>query len=88
MIEDLLKANKITPNEYKLYCLFGTELGRECLDIMIEESFMEEPLEKEFSGVRFAFYDGRRSLLRSIKTILEKVYQLVKENNYVRPEQQ
>ena len=87
MVEDLLKAQKISPREYKLYSLFGTQLGYECLSIMIDEAFMEEPLEEEMTGVRFAFYDGRRSLLRAIRTIVDKVHSIIKENNYVGAEQ-
>lgn len=87
MIDDLLKAQKISPKEFKIYSLFASELGHECLSIMMDEAFMEEPLESEFTGVRFAFYDGRRSMLRSIRTVVEKVNTIIKDNNYVRPEQ-
>lgn len=83
MIEDLMKAQKISPREYKLYSLFGTQLGHECLSEMMDEAFMEEPLEQEMTGTRFAFYDGRRSLLRSIRTVIDKVNTIIKENNYV-----
>jgi hypothetical protein len=78
MIEEILKANKISQAEYDLYQLFQVnELGRKCLDRMMQDSFMDEPQEKEFSGIGFAFYDGRRSVLRDIhRTILKVEYQI------------
>lgn len=86
MLDDLLKEKKITRREHKLFTLFNSELGYECLCTMMDETFMEEPIEGEMTGERFAFYDGRRSLLRSIKANLDKIRYLLKENNHVRPE--
>jgi len=80
MIEEILKAKKITPEEHDVYMLFqATELGRKCLDRMMHESFMDEPQDKEFSGVGFAFYDGRRSVLRDLSRTIKKVQLIIKE---------
>jgi len=73
MIDDLLTTKKITPKEFKLYQLFGTALGHEVLTNLMDEAFMEEPMEEQMNGVLFAFYDGRRSLLRAIRTTLDKI---------------
>lgn len=81
-LNKLVESKKISPREFKLYSLFSSELGQECLKDMIEETFMEEPLEQEFTGVRFAFYDGRRSLIRAMKVTVEKVRAIIKESNY------
>ncbi len=87
MIEDLLKAQKISPAEHDLWMLFqANELGRKCLDRMMQDSFMDEPLDKEFNGVGFAFYDGRRSVFRDIHRTLLKVEHFLKESKDVRPE--
>lgn len=89
MINELLEAKKITESEHDLYVLFQVnELGRKCLDRMMRESFMDEPLHTEFSGVGFAFYDGRRSVLRDINRALLKVEFVLKEQNNVGTEQQ
>jgi len=88
MIEDLLKAKKISPEEFDLYMLFAAnELGRKCLDKMLNDTYMDEPLEKEFSGVGFAFYDGRRSVFRDIRRTIINVENIVKEQNNVGSEQ-
>jgi|GEM_PF-1045306 hypothetical protein len=80
MIDDLLKLKKISQPEYDLYILFQTnELGRKTLDRMMQDTFMDEPSDKEFGGVGFAFYDGRRSVFRDIHRTILKVQYLIKE---------
>jgi hypothetical protein len=81
MIDDLLNAKLITQKEFKLYALFGSELGREVLKTMIDEIFWEEPDECNFNGVTFAFYDGRRAVIRGIKSVIEKVEHIIHERN-------
>ena len=71
----------ISPTERKLYDLFSSDLGRECFKEMQNELFWEEPEECEFSGVKFAFYDGRRSVLRNIKCTVEKVEHILRKQN-------
>lgn len=80
MIDELLKAQKISPEEYDLYCLFQVnELGRKCLDRMMRDTYMDEPKEKEFSGEGFAFYDGRRSVFRDIHRAILCVEKIIKD---------
>ena len=80
MIEELLKAKKIAPEEYDLYMLYqANELGRKCMDRMMHETYMDEPTDKEFNGVGFAFYDGRRSVFRDINRVIMKIEALLHE---------
>lgn len=84
MMDKLFKEHKITPKEYKLYCLFHlSESGREFLDDMVKKTFMEEPTPDEFNTVGFAWYDGRRSIARNLIRTIEKVITILKEENYV-----
>lgn len=77
MIESLLDAKKISTQEFKLYKLFTSELGVECLSTMIKEMFWEEPPETLMTEGVLAFYDGRRSVLRGIQSTIEKVQILI-----------
>lgn len=79
MIDELLDAKLISPEEFKLYKLFGSELGQECLKTMMQELFWEEPAETNFTGLHFAFYDGRRSVIRGFKATIEKVDAIIKK---------
>lgn len=89
MIEKIFESGKISPKEYKLYLLFHlSEGGREWLDDAIQKTFMEEPGDAEFNAVGFAWFDGRRSLIRNIIKTIEKVTSILKEENYVGAGQQ
>lgn len=79
MIEQLMEAKLITPKEFKIYRLFSSELGQECFKEMQEELFWEEPDEANFTETHFSFYDGRRSILRGIKTTMEKVGSIIRK---------
>lgn len=84
MIDDLLKAKQISPEEYDLYNLYQVnELGRKVRDKAMTEMFMDEPADKEFNGVGFAFYDGRRSYFRDVMRTILKVEHYLKEVNHV-----
>lgn len=80
MLEDLLKAKRISPEEFDLYNLYQVnELGRKVRDKAMTEMFMDEPKDKEFNGVGFAFYDGRRSYFRDVMRTILKVQHHIKE---------
>jgi hypothetical protein len=82
MIDDLLKAKRITPEEYDLYNLYQVnELGRKVRDKAMQEMFMDEPANREFTGIGFAFYDGRRSYFRDVMRTILKVEHHIKEVN-------
>ena len=81
MIEQLVDAKLISPKEFKLYKLFTSEIGHECLRTMMDEMFWEEPQEDYFTEAHFAFYDGRRSVLRGIKATIEKVQEHIHKQN-------
>lgn len=84
MIDSLLEAKKISPEEYDLYILYQVnELGRKVRDKAMTEMFMDEPKDKEFNGVGFAFYDGRRSYFRDVMRTILKVEHFIKEANHV-----
>lgn len=71
MIEQLLHAKKIDETQYELYQLFHlNELGRKVLYRLMDGTYMDEPDGKEFCGVGFAFYDGRRALVREIRNAI------------------
>lgn len=82
MIDDLLSSKKISQEDYDLYVLFQTtELGRKCLDKMTYEAFMDEPNDKEYCEVGFAFYDGRRSVFRDIHRAIKFVEDKLRNDN-------
>ena len=80
MILDLLNAKKITPGEADTYNLYqANELGRKCLSQMMQDTYMDEPTKTEFTGVGFAYYDGRRSVFRDINRVIMKIEALLHE---------
>jgi hypothetical protein len=79
LIDELLDAKKISPQEFKLYQLFSSPLGAECLATMMKEMFWEEPPETLMTEGVLAFYDGRRSVLRGIKSTLDKVQTMINQ---------
>jgi hypothetical protein len=81
MIEALMDAKLISPKEFKIYQLFTSDLGRECFTTMTEELFWEEPDESMMTEGVLGFYDGRRSVLRGIKSTIEKVQHLIHKQN-------
>ena len=81
MIETLMEAKLISPKEFKIYQLFTSDLGRECFTTMTDELFWEEPDEGLMTEGLLGFYDGRRSVLRGIKSTIEKVQNLIHEQN-------
>ena len=84
MIDELLKAKKISDSEFKLYKLFSSELGVECFKRLMEEMFWEEPAEEQMRVGVLGFYEGRRSVLRGIKSTVDKVQSIV--NQQLTPE--
>lgn len=81
MIEQLMEAKLISPKEFKLYRLYSSELGQQCLKEMEEELFWEEPEEVLMTEGVLGFYDGRRSVLRGIKTTIKKVEAMIHKQN-------
>lgn len=81
MIDTLLEAKLISPKEFKLYQLFTSDLGRQVFTELKEELFWEEPTEEVMTEGVLGFYDGRRSVLRGIKTAIEKVEHMIHKQN-------
>jgi len=80
MIDQLLQAKKIDDKQYEAYQLFHlNELGRKWLYRLMDGTYMDEPTGMEFSGVGFAFYDGRRALIREIRNAILFVEEKLKE---------
>jgi hypothetical protein len=84
MIDDLLKAGKITRYDYLVYALFEcNELGREFFSSMLNDTFMDEPTSMEDGGIKLAFLDGRRSVFRDMHRAFFHIQKMIKENNNV-----
>lgn len=79
MIESLMEAKLISAKQFKVYRLYGTELGQEVLKDMMDELFWEEPDEPLMTEGVLGFYEGRRSILRGVKTTLETVQELLRK---------
>lgn len=76
MLDDLLAAGKISPQQYDTFLLFHTnEIGYKYLQNIIMAEFMSEPREKEFNSEGFAFYSGRQSVWRDIQNLIQIVQQ-------------
>jgi hypothetical protein len=84
MLDDLLKAKKITSEQYEAYMVFHmSEVGRNWFNRMLMETFMSEaPPELMLAGA-LAHLEGRRSIIRQIKLDIDTVEQLLAEGNYV-----
>lgn len=80
MIDKLISAGIVGSKEYEAYQLFHlNELGRKWLYQMMDGTYMDEPAEQDFSGVAFAYYDGRRALIREIRRMILFVEEKLKE---------
>lgn len=80
MIEELLKAGKITRYDYLVYALFEcNELGREFFSNMLNDTFMDEPTSMEDGGIKLAFLDGRRSVYRDMRRAFIHIQKMMKE---------
>ena len=81
MIEDLLKANKILPEDFNLYQHYQVnELGRKLLAQGTMNTFMDEPPETEFTGERLAYYEGRRSVFKDIHEAILRVEEMIRKS--------
>jgi hypothetical protein len=81
MLDQILEGAKISPEHRELYQLFAvSELGRKVFERMTIDTFMDEPKDTELSGVGFAFYDGRRSVLRDIHRVIMMINNIIKES--------
>lgn len=71
-LDDLYKTKRISRWEYRTYLVFaGDDVGQEYLKETIDMMFMEEP--QVMSAESITFSDGRRSVWRDIKRIIESV---------------
>jgi hypothetical protein len=81
LIEDLLKANKILPEDFNLYQHYQVnELGRKLLAQGTMNTFMDEPPETEFTGERLAYYEGRRSVFKDIHEAILRVEEMIRKS--------
>lgn len=66
-VESLLKARKITPEQFDCYMLcWSNEQDRERFNRMKQAYLMEEPQEMDFNETGFTYYAGRRSVIMDI----------------------
>lgn len=72
MLEDLVKAKIISPEDRDLYLTYKTsEAGNRHLMTWMHAVFMEEPARDIFTATGHAWYDGRRSIFRDIAKKIE-----------------
>ena len=72
MLDELLAINKITRFDYLVYSIFEcTEHGRELLNKVLTDTYMDEPNTMEDGGIKLAILDGRRSWFRDVLRALE-----------------
>lgn len=82
---NLLHAQIIDKFEYDSYILFEViEHGRIYLKNALEMVVLEEPINQDSSSVMKI--DGRRSVWREIKIIINKINQLLQGEKYERPQ--
>jgi hypothetical protein len=81
--EKFIRANKVDPFEYQIFSLFNTAEGHALLMEMRDRAFFEEPGQQEFTAERFAWCDGRKSVIRELLITVEKIRTIIKEENYV-----
>lgn len=80
MIEDVLKARKITPEQYDMYMHYQVnELGQKLLRQGTMRTFMDEVPVEGMTGEALAFNEGRRSIFRDIYAAINIVEQAIKE---------
>ncbi|MBX4189678.1 hypothetical protein KW791_00050 [Candidatus Parcubacteria bacterium] len=80
MVDGLLKLEKINRDEYDTYMLFAqSEMGRAWFERRVWETYMDEPSPDHCIGEAFAYCDGRRGIFRNIKSTIEKINHLLKE---------
>lgn len=79
-LNSLFQSGKISKEQYEFYVLFEINpLGKACKERLMMETFMDEPDKDEFGADGFAFFDGRRSVIRDIYRAIEKIKTLIKE---------
>jgi len=71
-LTSLFREGKINDIEYQTYLTFtGNEVARSFLNKMLDSIIMEEPVQP--TRQLFAWHDGRRSVWRDIRLMLQKV---------------
>ena len=79
-LANLRKEGKISETEYLNYLLYATsDLGIRYLKIAIEGVLMEEPITP--TSELFVWHDGRRSVWRDIKRMVDRVDDLLNGEN-------
>ena len=79
-LQSLLHEGKITKREYKTYITFiGNDVAKEFLADMLDSIVMEEP--QQPTDTLFIWHDGRRSVWRDIKIMINKVNDVMEQYN-------
>lgn len=84
MLETLVANKKISPEEaqnYSLFCM--TELGRNWLNRLIDDTYMDFPSPLHLTTEVLAYLEGKRAIIREIKMCIGRVDKLLAEENYV-----
>lgn len=81
-LTNLLTEGKIDKYEFDTYLMFGADdLGRDYLKNMLNAIVLEEPVSGR--GTDYAKVDGRRSVWRNIKLVVDKLNFLLEGNQNV-----
>lgn len=74
MLDELVRDGRITVQQKDMYLTYTqSEHGQRTLSNMMYDTFMDEPPATQFTGVDFAFLDGRRSVCRDIQRTIKIV---------------
>lgn len=77
-IEEFYKSGKINQVEFQVYSLFVlSPLGHNFLKFMFESVLMEEVI--DCNQANFAWIDGRRSVWRDLKHMINKVDKILEK---------
>jgi hypothetical protein len=82
ILDDLLVSKKITKEEYDIYVLFElSEMGKQYMNRMVHDSFMDCASPFDMRTEILAYGEGRRSIFREIKIIVENINNLLGSNH-------
>jgi hypothetical protein len=80
-LEEVLKAKKITPEQFDMYMHYQVnELGRKLLHQGMMTTFMDEVPVMGMTGEQLAFNEGRRSIFRDVYVAIDIVQKAIKES--------
>src|SRR5580693_8487414 len=81
-LTNLMREGKIDKYEFDTYLMYGAEeLGRDYLKNMLSAIILEEPITGQ--PIEYGKAEGRRSVWRQIKLVIDKINHLLEGNQNV-----